>query len=229
MVVELPQVTLVIIDTKAHEQTSSAVSRTFTQIQPGWLLWYSNNQPLVKPGTASWRYIPSLLSIEDYNDLLWNFVPKEIKTSHALIMQYDGWVLNGSLWKNDWLQYDYIGAPWPWIREGSNVGNGGFSLRSVRLMKFLAENAEKFPVRTPEDAVLCREYRPALEQLGFVWAPLSAAREFSFEREGWRPTFGFHGMFNIPKVLSRGEWLEWKADANDYIRGKSEWQEVKDL
>ena len=34
---------------------------------------------------------------------------------------------------------DYIGAPWPHFRDGHNVGNGGFSLRSRRLLEACRE------------------------------------------------------------------------------------------
>lgn len=218
MAVELPQVHLVTIDNVAIEACLFALQRTRAQICPAHWTHFSPD------------YFGPDKGLDCVQRLMWHEVYKDSRTcSHILFIQYDGWVLNGSLWQDSWLQYDYIGAPWPWQAEGRNIGNGGFSLRSVRLMKFLAENAGEFPVETPEDLILGDKYRPCLEQLGFIWAPTSVAREFSFEREDWRPTFGFHGIFNIPKVLLREDWLTWKANANDYIRGKIEWQEVKDL
>lgn len=216
MAVELPQVYLVTIDAVSDWAIQEALRRTRDQATfGGWTHFFDR----------------AAESLEEVQRTMWWTAWKEARhCSHILFIQYDGWVLNGNLWQDSWLQYDYIGAPWPWISNpGEQVGNGGFSLRSARLMKFLAEHAREFPLRTPEDVTLCREYRPALEQHGFVWAPLDVARAFSFEREDWRPTFGFHGIFNIPKILPREEWQAWKASANAYIRGKTEWQEVKDL
>lgn len=161
---------------------------------------------------------------------MWHKAWKEARhASHILFFQYDGWVLDGAAWQDEWLQYDYIGAPWPWKPADQNVGNGGFSLRSVALMKYLAEHPDEFPVPTnsPEDAVLCQYYRPALEMCGFSWAPLHVAEKFSVERGPWRTgTFGFHGIYNIPRVLPPDEFLSWRAAANDYIRSKPEWKEL---
>ena len=33
------------------------------------------------------------------------------KTSHALMIQYDGYVLSGDRFSDNFLSYDYIGAP----------------------------------------------------------------------------------------------------------------------
>jgi len=38
---------------------------------------------------------------------------KYFKTSHCLIVQADSFVVNSSLWSNDFLKYDYIGGLWP--------------------------------------------------------------------------------------------------------------------
>lgn len=147
--------------------------------------------------------------------------------THILFFQYDGWVLDGSRWDPSWLQYDYIGAPWPWMAEGQNVGNGGFSLRSVKLMRHLSCWTACLSEGIPEDALIGQHLRPGLERKGFKFAPLSVAEKFSVERGAWRSdTFGFHGIFNIPNVLSPRELADWKASANDYIRSKVEWGEI---
>jgi hypothetical protein len=163
-------------------------------------------------------------SLENYQRILWNDAWRNCLTSHMLIFQYDGWILDGSLWDDSWLEYDYIGAPWPWHKnDGLNVGNGGFSLRSKRLMKYLGTNS-KYPLVSPEDETICRTYRPDLELDGFRFAPESVARNFSFEREAPRKTFGFHGIFNVPKVLDPDELQLWMSLANDYVKSKVEWK-----
>ena len=47
------------------------------------------------------------------------------KTSHALMIQFDGYVLSGDRFSDNFLSYDYIGAPWPHY-QSHKVGNGGF-------------------------------------------------------------------------------------------------------
>ena len=95
-------------------------------------------------------------------------------------------------------------------------------------MSFLALNAERFPCVTPEDDTLCRRYRDELElEFGFKWAPLDVASAFSFEREPKHPTFGFHGLFNLPHVLGGKRLAQRLSLANAYVRGKPEWREVE--
>lgn len=202
----LSDVTLVTIQKDERALTDMAFVDTINQISPA----------------AASRH---LLFLETYEEALWHIVPQFVQTSHALIIQYDGFVLDGGLWNPDWLQYDYVGAPWPWHAD-RRVGNGGFSLRSSKLMKFLFNHREEFPLKTPEDDILCRIYRPALEISGFRWAPESVAREFSFEREKPHKTFGFHGLFNFKHVLSSSRLIQRIAAAGTYARSKPEWREL---
>ena len=136
--------------------------------------------------------------IEDYCEWICTELYKHVPTSHVLIFQWDGYVKNWRAWSNDWLQYDYIGAPWG-FPDGHNVGNGGFSLRSRRLMEIVATDPA-IKRHHPEDRRICRDYRPHLEQVhGIRFAPEDVARRFSIE--GWGQAnrthtteFGFHGV-----------------------------------
>lgn len=140
---------------------------------------------------------PQLHSKEAYSKFIIEEAYKHIKTSHVLIFQHDGYVNNFMAWDNDWLQYDYIGAPW-YYNDGMAVGNGGFSLRSKRLMEILATDkvVKKFH---PEDDVICRKYRKYLEnQYEIKFAPIEVAEKFSFEgymqpAKFLSNQFGMHG------------------------------------
>lgn len=228
---DLPDVTLVIIDTHASNLARRALHWTYEQIIPRRSLLYGSPPSKLVPDNAPAGVtlcpIPPLASIDDYNALLWYDVPQHVRTSHVLVIQYDGWVLNGQLWQDEWLNFDYIGAPWPWHRDGLNVGNGGFSLRSRRLLQYLTNSNRIFPVKNPEDDTLCREYREALEATGFQWGSLEDAKRFSFEREPKRPSFGFHGIFNWAEVLSLVNLRIQVELVTDYVRAKSEWKELE--
>lgn len=81
-----------------------------------------------------------------YNNLLkdvsfWNSFDQE----HILIFQSDSFMLKSGI--DDYLNYDYVGAPWNWANDPSfkdrrykdlsifrNGGNGGFSLRKKSVM-----------------------------------------------------------------------------------------------
>ena len=60
-------------------------------------------------------------------------LPNIIKTEFMLGIHDDGFVINPNLWTDQFLKYDYIGAPWshtiPYYGQKYRVGNGGFSLR----------------------------------------------------------------------------------------------------
>lgn len=119
-----------------------------------------------------------------------------IDTSHVLIIHPDGFIQNPQAWDDDWLQYDYIGATW-WYKSGGNVGNGGFSLRSKKLLDILATlDIDNFH---PEDDVICRQLRPWLEsEHGIKFATEDVANRFSIEAfnspdNKYAGQFGFHG------------------------------------
>ncbi|XP_072042878.1 UDP-galactopyranose mutase-like [Amphiura filiformis] len=52
---------------------------------------------------------------------------KEIDAEHVFFLQPDGMVCRNGI--DDFLEYDYVGAPWPHLPDGLIQGNGGMSLR----------------------------------------------------------------------------------------------------
>ena len=55
--------------------------------------------------------IDPLKSPKDYNYFIIYDLFKYINTSHVLIVQYDGFVVNPNKWNKLFFEYDYIGAP----------------------------------------------------------------------------------------------------------------------
>lgn len=117
-----------------------------------------------------------------------------IETSHVLIIHPDGFIVNPSAWDNDWLQYDVIGATWGY-KDNKNCGNGGFSLRSKKVLEIVAKL--KLHNFHPEDEILGRQLRPMLEQQhGIKFAPDEVCNKFSIEAYGsqvWRDNSGYRG------------------------------------
>ena len=146
-------------------------------------------------------------------------------------MQPDSFVVDSDLWKDEFLQFDYIGAPWSKkIRISSElvlnldencVGNGGFSLRSRNLAKTTAKikfNSLKFPFKN-EDIIICHYLYKEMTDSGIRFAPPKLAAQFSMENENRlygqdvNKVFGFHGkqfreyFLNKYALLdSIGEW-----------------------
>jgi hypothetical protein len=145
--------------------------------------------------------IKHLYSKDDYSKFMIKELGRyEFDTSHLLVIQADGYVLDGKEWTDDFLEYAYIGAPWLYV-DSRNVGNGGFSLRSVKLHRSLAEDAF-IQCYNNEDDVICRMYRGYLEKsYGIKFAPEELAHKFAFElHQPKQPTFGFHSFFHKPYV-----------------------------
>jgi hypothetical protein len=161
---------------------------------------------------------PLINTTKDYSDLLLTGLRQYVAGTHVLIIQWDSFILHPELWTNDFLQYDYIGAVWP-HHPDTPVGNGGFSLRSVKLLEALESPA--ITKRHPEDFCICVDNKETLEnQFGIRFAPTQVAEEFAVERSVWRSAFGFHGFFNFSRALSDTE-LEHFLDMlpSDYLGG----------
>jgi hypothetical protein len=161
---------------------------------------------------------PLIKTTKDYSDLLLTGLRQYVTGTHVLIIQWDSFILHSELWTNDFLQYDYIGATWP-HHPDTPVGNGGFSLRSVKLLEALESPA--ISKHHPEDFCICVDNKATLEnQFGIQFAPIEIAEQFAVERSDWHPAFGFHGFFNFGKVLSSEElsaFLDLLPDA--YLGG----------
>jgi hypothetical protein len=105
------------------------------------------------------------------NALFWQCLLDNFKCEHALIFQCDTLLLKGGDAIDAFLKYDYVGAPWPdggivtplknrrnmqLMQLHLEVGNGGLSLRNVRVMLAIARNhpypsESESEVPVPED------------------------------------------------------------------------------
>jgi hypothetical protein len=161
---------------------------------------------------------PPIKTTKDYSDLLLTSLRQYVSSTHVLIMQWDSFILHPELWTNDFLEYDYIGAVWP-HHPDTPVGNGGFSLRSVKLLEAL--ESPTITKRHPEDFCICVDNKTTLEsQFGIRFAPPQVAEQFAVERSDWHPAFGFHGFFNFGKVLNPRELTEFlQLLPDDYLGG----------
>jgi hypothetical protein len=148
---------------------------------------------------------------------------KFVDTKYCLCIEPDGFVINPHLWTNEFLQYDYIGAPWPNFVKVNNgpvdkfyfgknrVGNSGFSLRSKKLLEVCAKikfDELNFWIKS-EDLIICHFLYEQMLKAGIKFATLDLASKFSIESiVGNQPnslesSFGFHGK----------RWL-----SNDYLK-----------
>lgn len=213
---KLDTVTLVMVETREHALALKALEECVSKVDFGDVLILTD-RPLEFSPLTLLGVKPRIHTVEDWPNKLgwsrswWYDVPPLLRTAHTLNIQWDSWIWKPELWTDEFLDYDYIGAPW-WYKDGMNVGNGGFSLVSTRLKRFLRARRQDFPCNTHvDDDLLCRKYRARLEIEGFRWAPESLAHRFAFECA--RPSedsehFGMHGCFNFGEVLSEEAFSE---------------------
>ena len=88
------------------------------------------------------------------------------------------------LWKK-FLEFDYVGAPWPW--EHLKVGNGGFSLRKKSIMLAILDKFGPYN-GLYEDQF----YSQAFIQIGAKMPTVEQAKEFSIEQIYNPYSFGIH-------------------------------------
>lgn len=221
--IDLSDVTLVIIEPLLHDLMREAALDTLRHADYGEVLVFSDRRIEI-PG-AVWHAVErgpdqdSVTGLFLYGDWL-----ASVATKFVQLLHWDSWIVDPALWSPAFLDYDFIGAPWGYT-DGLNVGCGAFSVRTVALMRYLAQRRSEIPLLAGrEDDLLCRRYRAALEKEGFTWAPENLALQFCFECARISPSpsrhFGFHEFRNWPLVLDRERLIERvrMAMRSDYIR-----------
>lgn len=194
--IDLPSVTLFCVDCVDAERAVRALDRCTERIRFGAIKFLTN-----LPDCHSWsrcneRYcrveIPALNSLLDYSIFMLKRAHEFIETPHVLVVQHDGYVINPESWDHAWLEYDYIGPIFVQDHsEHAMVGSGGFSLRSLALMRAVAQHIPEWdgtPASTLnvqgrlgayEDGVICHGLRRHLEAAGMKFATPSVAAKFA--------------------------------------------------
>lgn len=205
-VLHLPDVMLCAVSSVAVEQTVAALRKSCAGIRFGDVVLLSDVAVAFDQGEAiRWQAIPPLRSKEAYSQFMIRDLGRYVTRPFVLVTQWDGYVLNPGAWDPAFFDCDYIGAPWPQFDDGMTVGNGGFSLRSRRLVELLGTAG--FTPAHPEDTMIGRIWRRTLEaEHGMRFADPPLAARFSTERSGdLATTFGFHGFYNLPDVMPFGD------------------------
>ena len=222
----LPDVTLVAATSVAIEATAKALSTSLDRVTFAKAILLSDRPAAESTDSRiEWRAIAPLRSKADYSAFMLHDLHEHIDTSHALCIQWDGFVLNGEAWDPVFLHFDYIGAVWPQFADSHNVGNGGFSLRSRRLLK--ATQDIPYDRAEAEDVLIGRTHRQLLEKRGISFAPEQVARRFAYERTPPNHReFGFHGVFNLVKLANHSELVPLFRSLEPQVLNRSEHKEL---
>ena len=228
---KLPNITLLAATSSEMDQAQISMKISLQNIEFGAAKLLCSSAPKQKYPDIEYVSIPPLNSVDDYNEIIFQDLHKHFETSHCLIVQSDSFVVNSNLWKEEFLEFDYIGAPWsnkikinPNLvlhLEKNTVGNGGFSLRSHKLAKTTAKidfNSLKFPLKS-EDIIICHYLYKEMLNNGIRFAPPELAAKFSMENvnhlhgQDVNSVFGFHGKhlrdYFLKKYMLRQSINEW--------------------
>ena len=212
--IKLPTVTLFAASSVEIDHTQDSLKISSYEIEFASIKFLTSKKPKINFPEIEYIEIPEI-DINGYNKIMINDLHKYFDTSHCLIVQSDSFVVNPNEWTNEFLKYDYIGAPWTKIinpkkdlqidLKKNRVGNGGFSLRSKNLLSVCKDldfnNLFKKYSMNNEDVIICHYLYEDMVKKGIKFAPPELAANFSMEHE---PTildygfnrdqvFGFHG------------------------------------
>lgn len=170
--------------------------------------------------------IPKLQGVAGYSEFVIRELHKYIDTSHVLLIQWDGYVLNPLAWQSRFLGFDWVSPAC-----GNWVGIGGFSLRSKKLLQVAAQlHANERP--HPEDSWLTIKHRKELEQkYGMKFCPVEVANGFAQESRAynakanvwsgtptpWGGQFGFHSYLTRLPHSDRPRIFHHSGDLGDII------------
>ena len=214
MALILKEVTLVCFDTRNIEAALESMRSSQSQVKFSESILFTtqalcteniiNKAKLIN---IKLEFVPEIKSTTEYSYFILTELDKYIRTKFCLVTQWDGWVIDSNFWDSNFLNYDYIGAIWPHYSE-NNIGNGGFSLRSKKLLESTRDLMARSPDFTSpliEDDYICREKRIIFEETYQIKFPTNEiADRFSVEGNGTPLTsFGFHGMSNFNSVFKK--------------------------
>lgn len=210
--IDLREVSLACVETRRAPLAIHALQRCLRQASFKECLLLSPHASVL-PAPMKHVEIPDIASVAEYSHFMIKRLGEYFSGSHALIVQWDGFVTDARQWDPRFLEYDYIGAPW---KDGS-VGNGGFSLRSRRLADAL--RIMQTPETHPEDHCICDRYGAELQtRFGIRFAPLDLARRFAWEAsDPEHSTFGLHGFFNFHRALDEHELIAYLDECDEGI------------
>lgn len=166
-------------------------------------LLISIKEPTGLPASIKWQKILPM-DYRQYSLFVMFCLHNFINSDYCLIVQHDGWIINGKNWPENFFEYDYIGAPchaaivdnqlvtsYSWVGNSSAVviQNGGVSLRSKKYLEAPSHLGvlyyfSEVGVLQNEDVQLTGIFRTVLKDSGIRFAPEEIAKNFSLEYAG---------------------------------------------
>lgn len=207
--INLSNVTLIAVTSVRVEDHVKALLYSSRDIDFGAVKIVSDTKPNNLPSNIQYEFIDKMSNIDEWNYAMIYKLGDYIDTEFAMVIHDDGFIVNPVSWRKEFLDYDYIGAPWPIPNDSYSyrdingelirVGNS-VSLRSKKLIdlpKKLNLEWKPFHGLYSEDGYIAVNYRHEFIKHGCKFADIDIAKYFSHETElpetrGIQP-FAFHG------------------------------------
>ena len=215
--------TAIIIEPRNHKALEFVLNNFMENLSDDWgfIVFHSNTnktmvENIMKQSLAKHKDNTKLINlnvdskdftIKEYSTLFYheNFY-KYIPTETFLIFQTDSMILKENKDKiNDFMEYDYVGAPWPktmGILGKMQVGNGGLSLRKkskmIELLKYKDKGIDtEYPRLCGKYIAEDQFFNGYLVKDITVYKPsIEKAKEFSIEAIYYEHPFGIHKCWN---------------------------------
>ena len=144
-----PEYSVVVIEPRKHPHLEYSIRNALHFLGPAWgleLYVGNRNESFVRDLTGNWGDVRiSRLGVDDLNTRSYNQLKKSrdfwesVAAEHVLWLEPDCVLCRKGI--EDYLEFDYIGAPWPKnlaLSPNCRVGNGGLSLRRKSAMLEIA-------------------------------------------------------------------------------------------
>jgi hypothetical protein len=168
-------ITIVHIDGRERDYKNGqrVVLKSMKELPGSKGLLLTPNRPVNLHIDIEYKEIPKL-GYHEYSLFVIYALHQFINTEFAIIVQEDGWILNGEAWMDEFTNYDFIGAPihlarvtgengessvyqgFGWTQFSNNkkfkvenVFNGGFSLRSKKFLEAPARLGIPYTIPAP--------------------------------------------------------------------------------
>ena len=225
---KLPNVTLAAMTSVKIYETIKALEYSMQGIEFGEVVLITHRKPLSLPKSITYKHTSKLTDIDSFNYKMVYELGDYIDTDYVLLIHYDGFVVHPEKWREEFLNYDYIGSPWPVPKPGTKhcyhdiygnlcrVGNS-VSLRSKRLLEFPRKAELKWEMDEDgfynEDIFLCCMNKHKIEEAGMRIAPVEVASYFGHE----------HPVPEVQEVDAPFVFHKWWGRNEQYPRFENPW------
>lgn len=209
----------VIVETRILPNLREIIDGHMSKLPKGWDLVIYHGSANEKAMRAAAEHIKTVqfvnmrlhaMTIREYNQMFTrkDFWGTMLRYERVLIFQTDSMLLRTGI--EEFLSWDYVGAPWEWQDHG---GNGGLSIRSPFVMHKIVssimwngDNEDTFFSNILHE-------KPIFGRL----APRGVAKKFSCETIFQKGTLGYHAA---NKYMTKEEFNQLKTQYDEITTGE---------